>query len=155
MGLWVWDPWGNDLEEAEGKFRCCGTPVAAIWLLLESGSDRTGWDNLSDPHRFTPIFAFSVAVQVKENLLFMWDFGHMSEEPYECSVCKRLLWRLVVSLQPCANQLKCIGLFISAFPNPWEGFFTRQEPKSQTQRLAAGFCHWLITCLLVSHLQIR
>lgn len=63
----------------------------------------------------------------------------MSEETYQCTVRKRLLWRLVGSLQPSANQLKCISLFISAFPNLF--VFTRQEPKSQAQRLAAEFCH--------------
>lgn len=102
VGLWVWDPWGNHLEEVEGKLGAVGSPVAAIWLHLKCGLDRTVWGNLSAPpdlHLYLPfLWQFR-----RRKPLFMWEFRHMNEENYKCTVCKKLLCNLMVHLQPSAN----------------------------------------------------
>lgn len=48
----------------------------------------------------------------------------MSEEPYKCTICKRLLCKFELNLQPFANQLNVFAyLFLPFLAEIGKGFF--------------------------------
>lgn len=98
-----------------------GHPAAAICLFLKSGSDRAVWGRLAALQNFICVFAFPLAVQIKETPLcgsFNIWLGVLPAHYLQKAA-------LLTSDKSPSFQWKCINLFLPAFPNPWEGIFTR------------------------------